>query len=1267
MPVVADLLIKLGADSSGLSSELNKSQQEIQKTFSTNPVDEFSGSVDTVTGKVNSLLGTFTKFAGVAAAGFGLNAIIDSAVEAGEKIYQVQKRFNLTTAEAAQLSAVMKMTGGDVDTAAKSMMRLDKGLVNNTTEGKKAASVLRQMGLSLTDASGKLKPMNDQLAELAKGYRMANEAGQGQEFLMATLGVRGLTLAKTLLNYEDAAKRAAKIKGVGLDPEQMHEAHMQMQEVTLQFGKLGTVAGSALAPLVLEILPQVMAGLSETAQFISRNKDEITKTVVTITKLVAVYEALKLARRGASAIKMVVDNAQAKSVEAEQLTLTKTQERNINKAIADSDRMYAAMRREAIKTANQQKLSAQETQIYLAERFTQIGIAAAASAEEIRTSMTRAFLRTQVTAQESSVAISGAVAKSTAVSNEAAAAKIAANERVVLSNKGVAESEVQVGLAAKQAALLKETAVGAEILANERLITSNRGVGAAATLAGAETTKAVEQTTVATGVATEATNALGAAHTKAGVEGVLASQKSVGALSKLPSAIGTVTKGLFALAGGWLGVAAAALYAAYCAYQYFHAQYVEADRNTWQGEDGKYYTAHGGRIWQQTDNEQTNEDISADITGQGSIANGGKSERALQEGTPEYAAQYANWVAKGGGQDWEDAEQRRRDAEAAVSNPNVPDFDFSADGGGKHGREKEESYDIRGGAIYNAQRYSGLDYGTGENQVVCTTYIENAWSDAGVADAFKLGGWAPDWAQNAGSAFHATDAYGGGYEAHAGDAVITNNGDHVIMLDANASGYYAAAGSGRVSQHYDQDYREAFGGGIVGVISLTEFAGTNESGKALGAAELRKQAEQRAKDIANARKELSGLEAELDKTLVSDTGSEFEKDVLKLNTDAKKYEDTLRKIKNTSKDIDTSKAEDLLKQLKIEEAAKAMEALTARRLKFKTEVAQINAELTGDYKSVAEAEFNATVQSLDKQREARYREVAATKSDYEALAEANEWYTSSYLAAVQKREDADREAYEKAVQWAIQRGETEKLISLTQSQAAKDVQNWQARSHAAQAYYDIFQKANMSTVDMVASGSTQIASGIQSVFESLANGSESAKDSLRSLGKVFRKTITQMIAQMTANRIAMMLFGGLLGGGSAGSGFSFNSNLLGGSMFSSYTPSLGVSMPTFASGGLVTAPTIGLMAEAGNDEAVFPLTDAVFSRIGKGIAANSENTAGGSGAPVVNIINNSNGKVSLQSSNYDKTMRRWVLDIVVDAAETDEGGMTRAIRNAAKG
>lgn len=141
------------------------------------------------------------------------------------------------------------------------------------------------------------------------------------------------------------------------------------------------------------------------------------------------------------------------------------------------------------------------------------------------------------------------------------------------------------------------------------------------------------------------------------------------------------------------------------------------------------------------------------------------------------------------------------------------------------------SYNVREGALYNAKQLEGLAYGTDDGQVVCTTYVENVWSQAGVSNAFDLGGWAPDWQANVGSAFHQTDAYGNGYDAKPGDAVITNDGGHVIMVGENG-GYYASGSNQNngVSSYFTQNWKEAFGGNIVGVISLADYAGIKDPG-----------------------------------------------------------------------------------------------------------------------------------------------------------------------------------------------------------------------------------------------------------------------------------------------------------------------------------------------------------------------------------------------------------------------------------------------------
>lgn len=639
MATLADLMIKIGADSTGLSQELNKSKEALNQTFSVSPVKEFSGSVDEVAGKISGLAGNLTKLAGIAAGGFGLNAVVQSAVNAGEAVYQLGQRYSMSAAQAGQLNAVMKLTGGDVDTAAAAMMRFDKTLSSSGTAGDKARNIMQQLGISMTDSSGRLKPLNEQLGELAKGYEKAKAAGQGQEFLMNTLGVRGLALTKTLDNYTEAAERASKIKGVGLNPEEMHKAYMDMQEVNMQFGKLGVVAGSALAPLVSQILPSVQAGLAKVATLIAQNKTAISTVIVEGTKLLAIYKTLQMASKAVTAGKNMYNTAktamnsrqqagQTAQDEKRMAQLSAQQEKMIQKSIADSNRMYQQRRKEAIKTAQQENMSAQEMQTFLSEKFAQIGQEAAATAEQIRNRMTAAYQQVNIAAQEAasgaqeanvrmaessaqvaeSEAATGVAAREAAVvKQEANAEKIASNEGVIVANSEIADSEIATGAAAEEGAVTKQEANATKIASTEETIAANEREKASEIATGVEATNTGNKSVAANAAAqgglakTESkTKDVAKGHAVAGNTAVKAGKNTVGALGNVSKAAASAGNALLAMAGGWQSVAVMALYAAYCAWKYFHAKHEAQENNTWTG-DGDYagstYIAKDGKIY----------------------------------------------------------------------------------------------------------------------------------------------------------------------------------------------------------------------------------------------------------------------------------------------------------------------------------------------------------------------------------------------------------------------------------------------------------------------------------------------------------------------------------------------------------------------------------------------------------------------------------------------------------------------------------------------
>ena len=1474
MATLADLMIKIGADSTGLSQELNKSKEALNQTFSVSPVKEFSGSVDEVAGKISGLTSHLTKLAGIAAGGFGLNAVVQSAVNAGEAVYQLGQRYSMSAAQAGQLNAVMKLTGGDVDTAAAAMMRFDKTLSSSGTAGDKARSIMQQLGISMTDSSGRLKPLNEQLGELAKGYEKAKAAGQGQEFLMNTLGVRGLALTKTLDNYTEAAERASKIKGVGLNPAEMHKAYMDMQEVNMQFGKLGVVAGSALAPLVSQILPSVQAGLAKVATLIAQNKSEISTVIVEGTKLLAIYKTLQMASKAVTAGKNMYNTARnvlgagqkssSTAQEEKQLDqLTKKQERYIQKSIADSDRMYQKRRKEAIKTAEQENMSAEETQKFLAEKFTQIGEEAAAAAEQIRSRMTAAYQQVNIAAQEaasgvqeanvrmaessaqvaeSEAATGVAAQEAAAVKQEANAAKVTSNEAVIVANGEVADSEVATGTAAEEGAVAKQEANAAKVASTNEVIADNEREKVAEVATGVEATNTGNKSVAANAAAqgglakTESkVKDVAKGHAVAGNTAVKAGKNTVGALGNVSKAAASAGDALLAMAGGWQSVAIMALYAAYCAWKYFHAKHEAQENNTWTG-DGDYagstYIAKDGKIY-----KYVKKDPNAamnDLYGSGSDMELEEVDMDSDEGRAVYAGIGSNPNSSIALFEKEQEAKKAMDdanKKAADINFDFPDPDIDTGGGGggsssggassaaaeKAATPMKTVYSFENDSelapYANEIKYAGGYWGVPPELIAAIIKTEShgvadAWSSDGAH--YGLGQISQDIANQyaggqgygAGSDYNQNIMAVGGYLAalyqqygdlnqtisaynagHATDANIGYVNSVLSYLNAMTSKQVPDNGSTAAAQpveydvpvgelaayHAINDYwdgqqwrgklgndddgwcddfvhqiykdvfdqlgkADPFGDGVVndssfkslgayhagdleavrgalqvgdlvdtpghvgiyigngmvrsrqssaGVhdLSLDEFnntfggiqgygslaeatGGMTVKSSLVGKMAVNQAAAEAAKRLEKAKQDYAAILNELRGDVETQTGTDYEKGMLGLmKSYAQKYQ-KIRAVENVG-GVDTSEAKKLLEEYKLEQIKQLNEKRLQAEQQLRDDTAKVNAQMKGDYTALYDAELKKNLDTLQKEKEARFKSVATHKNDVEAMAEVNEWYTARYLELTKKREEERRQEFDNSVKDAISDLDVSRLSKLVYSKQGLDDIKWDEKSKAMQLFYSQWRAASISTYGIAEEAASSISSGLSSVFSDLGNNISNVGKLAQNMGKVILDTIVKIAAQWAAAKITMGLLGGFLGisqptAGAFGAGWNYASGY--GSWYSGAgLPSF--SVPAFANGGRVTAPTLAMLGEGKDEEGVFPLNDDTYARMAQGIVNARGNNNGGN-APVVNIINNSSSQVSVKDSHYDNSMRRWILNAVVEDVNNNVDGSATNLKAA---
>ena len=1336
MATISELLIKIGADNSGLSKALDNTKQQIDSTFKdVSPLNEMQGALTGTTNKVEALLGSFTKFAAMAAGGFGMTSLISASVEAGESLYQLQRRLGVTTAEAGEFKKILALTGGDADTASVAIMRMDKNISGSSESAKKAKAIFEAVGVSMTDQNGKLLPVNKQLEQLAEGYRKATEAGYGQEFIMNTLGSRGMALTKTLQNFAEAKENAAKVQSNGLiDPEEMHKLDQEMKVINMQLGQLKTAGGAAFAPIAKEFLPVILTGLQDTAKFIKENCAAIKETTKDVVALIAVYKSLQAARAIAMKVNHVVGGLtdhteELKANESKETELTAQQERAIARRIKNIEKQSIAEERAYAKSVAKMEVSEEEKSKLIAKHIVQREKLAAEAAERERLIMTEMFAKINAERQISVAKAATAYSENATAAQAASTRIVAANTKaaasaneIVIGNARAAQSEAAKAAASVTAsstmvasntvakAAIAETTVAQEALAAAEVVTGDTAVVQGERKVAAET--AAKAAVVETTVAQET---LTAAEVVTGNTAVVQCSRTAEACAVVTGAVGRLTSAVWALAQGWWGVFAAVV----------AVINLSAQRSTTIGQNiGNQYTSlstgrtakfENGKFVRVTDeSNDISQSVVAAMPSRDDYDEEGMGDDVLDPDSTDLERYGGTNATEGAGapspgptytvDDLTEAEQAeafgksefgkqqvlaeqqaaaeaaaaeaQRQQEEAMRNLFASTGNVMGAGGGAGGGGGSSSggaapapveYDVPIGeyvaqvATENFQQ--GEQWrGTLGNDVAgwCDDFTHEVYRQVfeslGRADPFD--GVVNDDDFKAAGAYHDGSLSEIRAQLQPGDLIDTPNHVGIYIGNGMVRSRQSSAGINDLSL---DDFNATFGG-IIGYGSIAEASGgqTVKSSQIHGAGATR-EAQEAARALENARKQAVALMQTMRDTVQANDGTEYQTNMIKNIEDVMRKKQQINKIAATP-GIDQQTVDSLNKEL--EKYAKSIDKKVKKKWReafqeMKDVASVAHAQVKHDYEALADAEFHTTLHKLDKEREAKEKALMKDKKDTGARAVINDWYHAQVEAALEKRNKSRQEAHEKYINWLAEEGRLEQIIAdlNTETSSKKMVKSIDiaGQKKLAQTYVSIWKDAHGSMSSYIADVSTSVYSSLTDSMTEFIRGAKSAKSVLQD----FTNSILQSMAKIAAQRLAASWMTGLLGAFSSTrkSGFTLGTGEKLDPSFG-YTGSVVTGFTKFAKGGIVTAPTLAMIGEAGENEAVIPLNHENLSAMG----GRSK-----SGGVVVNITNKTDSKVSVQSSSYDEGLEKWVLDVVVDGASRNRGGFGTNLKTALGG
>lgn len=1058
MATIADLLVKLGADSSGLRSELNKAKSDINSTFDANPLKTFQGAVDGTAGSMEKLISNFGKFTAAAGAGFGFIQMISGAVEAGARVKDLSETMGISAAQASLFSRTVSLAGGDVQTASAAIMRLDKTLSAGGASAEKAQAMLDAVGVSLQDANGKLLPVNEQLKALSEGYKAATSVGYGQEYLMETLGARGIALTGVLREYTEAAQNAAKVQSVGLDPEEMDRTKKEIDVLKMQASALGTATGAALAPLIEQIIPPLTSGLASIAEYLATNKEEVIDCTKALVGFIAAYKTVTALRASVAALGGLLGGAGTGAASTATDAITRAQEAQINKRIRLIEN--AALQEEKAYLKSLQTMEATEaekTRLY-ANYVRQRQAETAKAAAVIRAEMTKTYAE----------------------------------------------------------------------------------INSAATTSAAVQTGAINSVSKAAVVSGAAVGSVGGAAINTGVKMTTMGSAGLTTMKKLTSAA-------WALAGGWLGVASAIIYALGCLVQYKKEKAEKELNENVVNLDGVAYQQDNG-VWKRRDvNTEASDfenpfsyteiDQDSALAAELNYRLHMKPDIEKTELSPEANKQLDDLKAQ-----LEGLSKSVDDNTATAKAPKVEapkTYTVEVPLGEIAAQKAIDAYNAAPGS-----QWINPDL-TNDMENSCASFVSAMYGAAGVMSDLTASG------NNLDAMFQSVKGawYGpnDGYSPSAGDYV--SGPGHVGMYVGNNT-VISRDSKGGLQQHDLDQWKQEFG--FIGYGSVAKLTGgatstqtVDKNGKALQEAQRKLQ---------QAKEEALKLFTSMSTEIEEKTGTAYEAGMAQVAENVKAKGQEIQKLAAAGLPTEAVKSlQDKLAEYQTALQNKVTQQQREALNKLKTDTMRTNAELKGDYKSLADAEYKATVESLNKEKEERAKAVAQNKNDKEAMASVEEWYTSQVQAAAEKRTEAYRASFAKQMDYAISHHDTEVMGDLLNSDDFKQMMDWDGETAEMQQFYDLWKDAHKTTSQMMADSMSSFQGSISDFFTNILEGQETFGDAFLGMIDSLLDTVVKQLADKWSSQILTSLFPGLFGGDQQGGDFSDVGSGGGGGLFTGLT------------------------------------------------------------------------------------------------------------------
>lgn len=193
--VLADLLVRFGAD----SAELRKTMKSVE-----GDLKRFTRDVGRMKG---ALTGAFA-VVGIAKAARALGQLVVSGTEAADRLGKLAQSSGISVEELSKLSYAAELSDVSTQDLGTSLARLSKNMSEAAQGSKAQRDAFAALGVSVTDATGALRPANDVLLDVANAFAGAEDGAAKAAIAQELFGRAGTNLIPLLNQGASGIARA---------------------------------------------------------------------------------------------------------------------------------------------------------------------------------------------------------------------------------------------------------------------------------------------------------------------------------------------------------------------------------------------------------------------------------------------------------------------------------------------------------------------------------------------------------------------------------------------------------------------------------------------------------------------------------------------------------------------------------------------------------------------------------------------------------------------------------------------------------------------------------------------------------------------------------------------------------------------------------------------------------------------------------------------------------------------------------------------------